>query len=95
MISLKEIKDRKAFEEGLRKRGWKEGRFNGRACMIKELESWLWICLVFDHEAKFASFALEDSSKIHSEGVKRLLEEIKNLSEEFDFAMFGRLEYGG
>lgn len=29
MISLKEIKDRKAFEEGLRKRGWKEGRFNG------------------------------------------------------------------
>ena len=56
---------------------------------------WLWICLVFDHEAKFASFALEESSKMHSEGVKRLLEEVKYLSEEFDLAIFGRLEYGG
>lgn len=95
MINLKEIKDKRAFEEGLRKRGWKEGRFNGRACMMKELEGWLWICLVFDHEAKFASFALEESSKMHSEGVKRLLEEVKDLSEEFDLAIFGRLEYGG
>jgi len=51
--------------------------------------------LVFDHEAKFASFALEESSKMHSEGVKRLLEEVKDLSEEFDLAIFGRLEYGG
>lgn len=93
MISVK-VYDLKGFKEELTRRGWKEGRFNGEACMLKEEENWLWICLVFGEEVKFASFPVEESSRVHSEGIKKLLEEIRNLSGNLDVWMIGKVEYG-
>ncbi|MFN3598538.1 MAG: hypothetical protein ACK4VK_02220 [Aquificaceae bacterium] len=94
MIKVIDIKDKGEFEEGLKKGGWKRGSFDGKEGFIKEEEKWLWVCLIYNSSAQFISFPLEESSKVHSEGVKRLLEEIKALSERLDFTTFGRIECG-
>lgn len=94
MIRVMDIKDKKGFEEELKERSWKRGKFNGKEVFIKEWEEGLWVCLIFENSAQFISFPFEESSKAHSEGVKRLLEEIKALSEKLAFATFGRVEYG-
>ncbi len=84
----------KGFEKELIKRGWKEGKFNGRRCLMKELGSWLWICLPSDQEVKLVSFPIEDSSRVHSEGMRKLIEELKEVSEVMDFSLSARMEYG-
>lgn len=83
----------KDFERELIKRGWKEGKFDGRRCLMKELESWLWICLLSDQEVKLVSFSMEDGSRVHSEGMRKLMEELKEVSEVLDFSLPARMEY--
>lgn len=95
MIKVMDIKDKSGFEEGLKERGWNRGKVDGKEGFIKEEGKWLWVCLILeDNTAQFTSFSLEESSKVHREGVKRLLEEVRALSERFDFTTFGRIECG-
>lgn len=94
MISVKEVYKLKELEEELIRRGWSEGKFDGRRCLIKEEENWIWIYFSLDQEVRFVSFPLEDSSKTHSKGVERLKEEIREIFGILELPLTGRLELG-
>ncbi|MFN7065125.1 MAG: hypothetical protein ACK4OF_03125 [Aquificaceae bacterium] len=90
MIILREAQKTKELEEELIKRGWRESKFDGRRCLIKEEESWLWVYFALEEEIRFVSFSVEESSRLHSKGVERLKEELKDLGLSFSW----RLEVG-
>ncbi|ADC89744.1 hypothetical protein Thal_1112 [Thermocrinis albus DSM 14484] len=80
----------KVSVEGLIKeltlRGWKEGKFNGKQAMFKEFENYLWVAVIEEYPY-FLSLPKEESSKVHSEGMKKLIEEVSQLATQLNFSL--------
>ncbi len=87
----------KLNEEGLIKelvsRGWEEGKFNGKKAMFKEFETYLWVAVIEEYPY-FLSFPKEESSKVHSEGMRRLIEEVEGISHKMGFLLPIKLRGG-
>ncbi|WP_340695800.1 hypothetical protein [Hydrogenobacter thermophilus] len=89
-IRVLEVVDINLLKEELEKRGWKEGSFNKKPAMIKDLGSYLWLALLKEKPC-FISLPSEEDSKLHREGMRRLQEEVKELSEALGFTIPIRL----
>lgn len=72
--------DTNVLKRELEKRGWKEGLFNKKPAMIKDLGSYLWVALL-EEKPCFMSLPSEEDSRLHSEGMRRLQKEVKELSQ--------------
>lgn len=82
---------RDELSKSLKSKGWKEGKFNGERVMVKEHEHWIWICELGDM-VRFISLPLEENSNVHSEGVKKLKEEVREVAKLLGFSLPLRLE---
>jgi len=85
-IRILEKVDLKAIREELLKEGWSEGRFNGKPALVKEQEDCIWIG-VLEEEPFFLSLPKEESSKVHSEGVKALKSYLEELGLRLNFSL--------
>ncbi|ADO44843.1 MAG: hypothetical protein NZ527_04950 [Hydrogenobacter thermophilus] len=74
------------LKEELFKRGWNEGKFNSRQAMLKEFNDYLWVA-VLEKEPYFLSLPKEESSRVHSEGMKALREEVESLALTLGFSL--------
>jgi len=77
-IKFFERVDRDILVQELALKGWKKGMFNGKMAMFKEFESYLWVAVIEDFPY-FLSLPKEESSRVHSEGVRSLIKELKKL----------------
>jgi hypothetical protein len=85
-IRVFERVDEKSLIKELTLRGWKEGKFNGRQAMFKEFEAYLWVA-VMEECPYFLSLPKEENSKVHSEGMRELMKEVKELSHRLGFSL--------
>jgi len=77
-IKFFERVDRDILVQELALKGWKKGMFNGKMAMFKEFEGYLWVAVIEDFPY-FLSLPKEESSRVHSEGVRSLIKELKKL----------------
>lgn len=54
--------------------------------MLKEFKDYLWVA-VLEEEPYFLSLPKEESSRVHSEGMKALREEVGELARTFGFSL--------
>ncbi len=79
--------DKGLLEKVLKRKGWKEGKYNGSRAFLKENKNWIWIALVKEEKVSFISLPLQEESALHSKGVSHLLEEVQNIGEEVGFSV--------
>ncbi len=84
--------DREEFERILLEKGWKMKKFNGKAAFVKEHQSWLWVAFYEKGFLTFISFPSDESSNLHSKGVKLLKEEVREIGKIVGFSLPLRLE---
>ncbi len=84
--------DRERFERVLLKKGWKKKKFNGKEAFVKEQRSWLWVALYEKGFLTFISFPSDESSYLHSKGVKLLKEEVREIGKGVGFSLPLRFE---
>lgn len=81
--------DVEKLSQELKALGWKEGRFNGEECLMKEEGSFLWV-VKFSSMVEFLSLPVEESSELHTKGMGRLKDFVENLSNKIDFTLPGK-----
>ncbi len=71
----------------LKKRGWEEGFFNGKKAFIKQKQFWLWVAINDEERLVFISFPVEEDSRLHSQGIELLKNEVDSLGKVLGFTL--------
>ncbi len=75
------------FQKVLKKRGWEEGFFNGKKAFIKHQQFWLWVAVRDEEQLVFISFPVEEDSRLHSQGIQLLKNEVESLGKVLGFTL--------